>query len=154
MSFERSLMSLLVSAALLVATGAHAGANVEYVAYEGDYPARLSHVDGIGRATLQVPVWTGFVRTLDITVAGVVLPREGDGAPACERDIARRGRQYTESVLAAQPSITVHDIRMLDSAATTARADVRTPAGNLAELLVTHGFARRDPLPPKTPWCR
>lgn len=125
----------------------------EYVPYPGTYPARLKSVETPARFVFEIPVWTGFTRVFTITLPGVAVPRSTGGAPACERELANRAKNFSESFLTQALRVEVHDITMQDSSDANAKAPVFTNVGSLAEALKKNGFARSSDVASDTPWC-
>lgn len=138
---------------VLLLAGTAGAAEAEYVPYPGVYPARLKSVETPGRFVFEVPVWTGFVRVLTITIPDIAVPRSTGGAPKCERELAGRARKFSEAFLTQASRVEVHDITMQNTGDTNAKAPVFTNAGSLADALKKGGFARSSDVPSDTPWC-
>lgn len=147
----RSMMRIGALATLTLALCAPLQAR-EYVAYEGAYGAKLKSVESAAKVVLEVPVWTGFVRDFKITLPDIVVP-SSKGAAACEREMAERAKQFTESFLAQASKIEARDLMMHNSADENAKAGVFTDAGSLADALKAEGLARPSNMNADAPWC-
>ena len=126
----------------------------EYVAYPGSYPAKVKSVESAAQMTMEVPVWTGFVRDFSITLPDVSVPRNTGEAPECERQLAERAKKFTESFLAQGGRLQARDLTMTDSADKNAKAGVFSEAGDsLTEALRSEGLARAIDVGADVPWC-
>lgn len=150
--FARNIRLPAFCAALAAVVAMSAAQAVEFTPYPGTYPAKVMTVETASRVVVEVPVWTGFVRTFKITVPGIVVPRDDRKAPRCERALAKQAKQFTESFLAQTTKVQARDIRMEDSGKEDAKADVHTDMGSLADALIKNGFARPEGSPAE-PWC-
>lgn len=127
---------------------------VEFVPYPGKREVTLVSVEAPDRVKVTFNTdATGFFRTLDILLPGIVIAEDTPQADECERAAAQRALSFTEAFLADADKIYVQDMRMQDSADEEAFSPILTDKGSLSSVLIKEGLARPDSVAPETSWC-
>lgn len=142
--------ALLIACLPVTASAAEAGL---IPAYPGVYPIFVMEVKDAKSFHANAAVWPGFQREFDITMPGIDIPSNSIKAPACEQELAAKGKAFTEAFFKKAERPELHNIAMADATKPAAVSEAFSEEGSLIEALVAKGYARPSGTDADKPWC-
>lgn len=125
-----------------------------YVPYPGKMEVKVRQVDAANRVRVQFETWPGFYRDFQVTLPGIVVPRDLPDVSGCERRLAQKAKAFSENFLSQARAVYVIDMVMQNSASNAGEARIITDRGDLVEALQMAGLAQPVATDASKAWCQ
>ena len=130
-----------------------AASSSPFNAYPGEYSAKLIRVETTNIIHITADVWSGYPKSVRITLPGIVVPQADPKAKACHALLMQKGLEFTQKYMTDAKEIKVKDIYMENTGEIDGIANIYTDSGSLVTALLNKGFARASSIDNNKPWC-
>lgn len=155
LTFKNKTFNILsaASAAFVLSSSLAVASDTSFNAYPGTYEASFLNVEAANIINVSAKVWTGYPKSLRITLPNIDVPVNHAKAPVCQAKMVQDALDFTNKFMSEAKKVQVSDIYMDNTASSDATTNIVTNAGSLADALLSKGLARPASIDKKQPWC-